>query len=194
MRKKWHVFFITGITWAGKNTLIKKLIEAKIWLEFVLSCKTRDLREWEKNGVDYYKFSKQKFKEMIASWEFLEYNFVHNQDYYGTRKADIFENGIEKGKNIIKEIDMLILPTLIETVKNRREDFSIIVLDIPISEVKTRMIARGDEVDGEDYKNRLNSAKKEKKFTYLADFLIDGSQSREAVFEEVKNIITTKIS
>ena len=99
---KGHIFFISWVAWAGKGTVIKKLLEKKLAnFELALSCKTRDFREGEQAWIDYNKLSVQEFQEAIDNNEFLEYNFVHNQNYYGTRYKDVIENGIEKWKIIL---------------------------------------------------------------------------------------------
>jgi len=184
---KWHIFFISGVVWAWKSTVMKALSNDSIKnLKFVPSVKDRKPRPWEK---DFIMVSTQKFKEMIKAWEFLEYNFVHNQNYYGTRKKDIFENGIEKWKNIIKEIDMLILPKLLEIIKDDRENFTFIFLDLPENEIKNRMLSRWEEIWNKNYENRLNSSKKERKLSHLSDYIIDATKSPEEVKEEIKKII-----
>lgn len=190
--KKGHIFFISWVTGAGKWTVIKSLLWEKVEnLEFAKSVKTRELRNWEIDWVDYIKYSKEEFEQAIKDWVFLEYNFVHNQDYYGTRKSDLFENGTEKWKKIIKEVDMLILPELMETIKSDRKYFTFIFLDLPIDEIKNRMLARWDKVWDENYKNRVESSIKEKELSYLCDYIINATKSPKEVLEELKMIISS---
>ena len=192
--KKWYVFFICWVTWSWKWTLINWLLKENIWnLEFVLSCKTREPRPGEIPGKDYVKLSFEEFKKEIEDWEFLEYNFVHNQDYYWTRKKDVIDNWIEKWKNLLKEIDMLIVPYLLENMKSLRKYFSIIYLDLPINTIRERMLSRGDSVDNKDYENRIESAQKEKNMKHLADFVVDATNSQEEILREVKEFILSKI-
>lgn len=192
--KKWYVFFICWVTWSWKWTLINGLLKENIWnLEFALSCKTREPRPGEILGKDYVKLSFEEFKKEIEDWEFLEYNFVHNQDYYWTRKKDVIDNWIEKWKNLLKEIDMLIVPHLLENMKSLRKYFSIIYLDLPINTIRERMLSRGDSVDNKDYENRIESAQKEKNMKHLADFVVDATNSQEEILREVKEFILSKI-
>lgn len=192
--KKWYVFFVCWVTWAWKWTLIKWLLEDKtLKLQFALSCKTRELRHWEKDWVDYIKLSFDEFKKQINAWEFLEYNFVHNQDYYWTRKVDIIDNWINKGKIIIKEIDMLVVPYLLEKMKDLRKYFSIIFLDLPIESIKDRMISRWEEINNKNYENRLASAKKERANIWFVDYIIDATKPQNQVLNEFKEIIKSKI-
>lgn len=193
--KKGHIFFISWVAWAWKWTVIKSLLKDKIFnLELCLSCKTREFRKWEIDGVDYIKLSVDDFKKAISSWEFLEYNFVHNQAYYWTRLKDVIDNWINLWKYIIKEMDILILPKVLDEKKISKQDFTYIFLDIPLEKIKERMILRWDNVVGIDYQNRIESAKKEKELSYLADYIIDASLIPEHTLEELKKIIVNKIN
>ena len=74
--KKWHVFFICWLSWAGKWTLIKSILADKElgFIEFVKSCKTRELRPGEVDWVDYIKLSIDDFKKMIESYMWLSHH------------------------------------------------------------------------------------------------------------------------
>lgn len=189
-----HIFFISWVAWAGKWTVIKKLLEKEIEnFELALSCKTREPREWEVLWVDYNKLSVDKFKQAIDNNEFLEYNFVHNQNYYGTRFSDVIDNGINKGKIILKEMDILALPKLMYSRHDLKNHYTYIFLDLSIDKIKERMQSRWDCVESKDFENRIMSAKKETALKNLADHVIDANQSPEKVFEEVFTIISKKI-
>jgi guanylate kinase len=192
--ERWHIFFISGVAGAGKWTVIKWLLkDDSLNLELVLSCKTREPREWEIPGLDYVKLSIPEFKKAIENNEFLEYNFVHNQAYYWTRYEDVINNWILKWKNILKEVDILILPKIFEEWKVSRDDFTYIFIDIPLEMIAERMKDRWDDIDGKDYRNRIESAKKEKLIIHLADYVIDWTKSIEEVLEEVRGIVKGKI-
>lgn len=158
-----------------------------------MSCKTREPRPGEIIWKDYIKLSKEEFQNQIKEKKFLEYNLVHNQDYYGTRKVDVIDNGILKWKNILKEIDMLIIPTILKDLDYMKDDFSIICLDLPVELVKDRMQKRWDDVEWLDYKNRIESAIEEKKYSNLCDFIVDATNSPEKVLKEVKDFIISRI-
>jgi len=191
---KWHIFFISGVAWAGKWTVIKKLLEKKIEnFELALSCKTRDFRENEKQWVDYNKLTIEEFKFSVELGEFLEYNFVHNQNYYGTRYIDVIDNGINKGKIILKEMDILALPKLMYSRHDLKNDYTYIFLDLPVHKIKERMQSRGDCVEWKDFENRIKSAKKESALKNLADHVINADQAEEKVFEDIFNIISKKL-
>lgn len=192
--KKGHIFFISWVAGAGKWTLIKQLLEKNIPnLELSISCKTRDFRAWETQGVDYHKLSVSEFQQAIENNEFLEYNFVHNQNYYGTRLADVIDNGINKWKIILTEMDILALPKLKYTHHNIRDDYTYIFLDLPVEKIKQRMKKRWDDVSGKDFENRIQSAEKEINLKNLADHVIDADRNPNQVLKDVYEIISKKI-
>lgn len=190
---KWHIFFISWFAWAGKWTVIKWLLKKEIKnLELALSTKTREPRKWEILWVDYNKLSIEEFKQSIEDWEFLEYNYIHNQAYYWTKYVDVIDNGINKWKIIIKEMDILTLPKLLKEKPEFKKNFTYIFLDIPIEKIKERMKERWDDVFWEDFENRISSAKKEKELLHFADYVIDWTKSKEEVLNEVVKIIKKK--
>ena len=69
---------------SGKSTIIKYLLEQHLNLAFSISATSRPPRGEEKNGVDYYFLSPEEFREKIANNEFLEYEEVYADRYYGT--------------------------------------------------------------------------------------------------------------
>lgn len=191
--KKWHIYFISWFAWAWKWTLIKWLLESNIDnLELSISYKTREARKWEILWVDYNKLTIEEFKLAIENKEFLEYNFVHNQAYYWTKYSDVIDNWINKWKIILKEMDILTLPKLLKERPDLRKHFTYIFLYIPIEIIKERMKKRWDDVEWEDFLNRIKSAKKEKELLYLADYIIDRTKSESEVLNEVKQIILWK--
>lgn len=193
--KRGHIFFISWVAWAWKWTVIKWLLDEKIEnLELALSCKTREPRVGETIWVDYNKLSVEEFKKSIEAGEFLEYNFVHNQSYYWTKFSDVIDNWINKWKIVIKEMDILILPKVLEERKEYRNDFTYIFLDLPIEKIKERMLDRWDDVTWIDYENRINSAEKEKALKHLADFIVDWSWTPDVTLKIIKEIINNKIN
>lgn len=193
--KKGHIFFISWVAWAWKWTVIKLLLKDNNFdLKLSLSCKTREPRIWEIPWNDYIKLSLEEFKTAIKNSEFLEYNFIHNQAYYWTRIKDVIDDWINLWNYILKEMDILILPKVLEENKISKEDFTYIFLDIPLEKIKERMALRWDDTSWVDYENRIESARKEKELSYLADHIIDASLTPENTLLELKKIISNKIN
>lgn len=92
-----HIYFIMGVSGAGKGTLIKNIKQLQIPnLHIPLSYKTRPIRETEVHGVDAYFITPEEFYAQVLNDEFLEYAKVHETDYYGTKIEDVVDNGVKK--------------------------------------------------------------------------------------------------
>lgn len=90
---------------AGKTTLVRKLIEAGLDLEFSVSACTRPKRDNEVDGVDYHFITVEDFRIKIANNEFLEWQEVYPGSYYGTLKSEV-EKIWERGKHVIFDVDV----------------------------------------------------------------------------------------
>ena len=84
------LFVISGASGVGKSTVLAKVMETRKDLTFSVSATTRAPRPGEEEGKSYYFVSKEKFLDMIANSEFLEYD-DHMDNYYGTPKAQLEE-------------------------------------------------------------------------------------------------------
>lgn len=91
---------------AGKTTLVKHLLRTRNDLAFSISCATRAPRKGEVDGVDYYFLTPKEFKQKVANNEFVEWEEVYENHYYGTLKSEI-ERIWGEGKNVIFDIDVM---------------------------------------------------------------------------------------
>lgn len=99
------LFLILGPSGSGKGTVIKYLKKEHPEYIYPISHTTREMREKEINGEVYHFISKEEFKEKINDGHFLEWAQVHEDNFYGTDKEEIFK-GLKEGKTIIREIDI----------------------------------------------------------------------------------------
>jgi len=90
---------------AGKSTIINYILKAGIPLQFSVSATSRPPRGNEKDGVEYYFLSPETFKEKIRNGDFIEYEEVYPDRFYGTLKSEVEEN-LRKGKNVILDVDV----------------------------------------------------------------------------------------
>ncbi|HMC22528.1 MAG TPA: guanylate kinase [Thermoanaerobaculia bacterium] len=101
------LFIVSGPSGAGKTTMInearKQLEPIGIKLYFSVSHTTRKPRNGEVEGKSYYFVNHERFQEMSARGEFLEWAFVHEQ-LYGTSKAEVM-NRLARGEDVILDID-----------------------------------------------------------------------------------------
>ena len=95
---------ISGPSGAGKGTIIKEVLKRKPEIIYSVSYTTRQKREGEENGKDYFFISKEKFEEMIKNGEFLEWAKVYDY-YYGTSKEFVLKR-LREGKDVILEIEI----------------------------------------------------------------------------------------
>lgn len=141
VKKQGLFMVISGPSGAGKGTICKKLIEdnPNIWLS--VSMTTREKREGESDGKDYFFVTKESFEQKIKEQAFLEYATVHSNQYYGTPKDKVFEH-LNNGEDVILEID---IQGALQIKKIYPQGLFIFVMPPTMDELKNRLIKRGTE-------------------------------------------------
>ena len=91
---------------AGKSTLVHHLLNRGFDLEFSISATSRAPRGAEKHGVDYYFLTPEEFRYKIDNQEFLEFEEVYENCYYGTLRSEV-ERITSQGKNIVFDVDVV---------------------------------------------------------------------------------------
>lgn len=88
---------------SGKTTIVKHLLGIeKLNLEFSVSATTREARGEEENGKDYYFLSLEEFKNHIKNEDFLEWEEVYRDNFYGTLKTEVRTNMVSRKKCYIR--------------------------------------------------------------------------------------------
>jgi guanylate kinase len=153
---------------AGKTSITKYLLEQDLGLEFSISACTREKRKNEKDGVDYHFLSIDDFKKRIDNDEFIEWEEVYKDNYYGTLKTEI--NRIWKsGKNVIFDVDV---EGGLSLTKYFGEKALAIFIQPPSMEaLEERLRGRGTE-DEEKIQKRLAKAEKEMSYAKWFDTII----------------------
>lgn len=92
---------------SGKSTIINWLMteHPELSLAFSISCTSRQPRGTEQNGVEYFFLTPEEFRQRIANDEFLEYEEVYEDRFYGTLKAQV-ERQLEAGQNVVFDVDV----------------------------------------------------------------------------------------
>ena len=105
MRGKLIIFSAPSGT--GKSTIISWLMKEhkELNLAFSISCTSRAPRGTEQNGVEYFFLTPEEFKQRIENDEFLEYEEVYADRFYGTLKAQV-ERQLEAGQNVVFDVDV----------------------------------------------------------------------------------------
>ena len=184
MKNQKKLIILTGPSGVGKGTVVKEILgkEKKFWLS--ISATTREPREGEKEGENYYFLNQEKFKEMIEKNLFLEWaQFAGN--YYGTPLSSVNEK-IKKGFNVLLEIE-------VEGAKQIKEKFpeslSIFLLPPDKAELERRIRNRGTEKE-EAIKKRLSRANYEISASSQFDFALINHNVDETA-EKIIELIRT---
>ena len=91
---------------SGKSTIINWLMQhPELNMAFSISCTSRAPRGTEQNGVEYFFLTPDEFRRRIAADEFLEYEEVYKDRFYGTLKAQV-ESQLAKGENVVFDVDV----------------------------------------------------------------------------------------
>ena len=99
--KKGKLIIFSAPSGSGKSTIINYLLTQNLNLAFSISATSRPPRGTEKHGVEYFFLTPEEFKQRIANNEFLEYEEVYENRFYGTLKAQV-EKQLEAGQNVVR--------------------------------------------------------------------------------------------
>ncbi len=142
---------------SGKTTLVKHLIGEIPDLRFSISACTRNKRGKEQDGIDYYFLSPEEFRRKIEQDEFVEWEEVYQDNYYGTLKSEV-ERVWNDSKHLIFDVDVIGGLNL----KNYFGDqaLSIFVMPPDLPTLEKRLRGRGTDSE-EKIITRLNKSKQE---------------------------------
>lgn len=189
--KKGKLIVFSAPSGSGKTTIVRYLLGVKeLNLEFSISATSREKRGTEIDGTDYYFLSAKAFKNKIKNDEFLEWEEVYRDNFYGTLKTEI-ERIWAKGKNVIFDID--VSGGLRIKRKYPKETLAVFVKPPSIDELKIRLKKR--KTESEDKINmRIAKASAELATAPLFDVIIENDNLEKALKESqnlIKNFINS---
>jgi guanylate kinase len=180
--QKNNLIVFTGPSGVGKGTIVKKLFQEIDGIKFSVSVTTREKRDTELEGVNYFFRTKDEFERMIADNQLLEWaEFVGN--YYGTPRKFV-EETLAAGKDVFLEIEV---QGALQIMQKFPEAITIFLMPPSFEELENRLRTRGTE-DEATLQRRLKKAQEE--MTKVGQFkyqLINDTV--DTAVEKLKNII-----
>lgn len=172
---------ISGCSGVGKGTVLGIMMDKRSDLSFSVSATTRPPRPNEVDGVHYYFITKERFEEMIAAGEFLEYD-AHAANYYGTPRAQA-EEKMSRG-HVLLDIE----PKGAEQVKKANPEAVLIFIMPPsLEELERRLRGRGDTPE-DQIQMRMKRAIWEMEQRHWYDYVVVNDDAQRCA-EEILNII-----
>lgn len=180
MSKKLIIF--SAPSGAGKTTIVKHLLSQNLGLEFSISAASREKRPREVHGRDYYFLSVEEFKAKIKNNEFIEWEEVYVNHFYGTLKSEV-DRIWSNGNSVIFDVD--VIGGL--NIKNQYKDKALAVFVMPpsLDELRNRLTLRSTE-SPENLKKRIEKAEAEISFSDRFDRLIVNDVLESALEEATK--------
>jgi guanylate kinase len=190
-KKKGKLIVFSAPSGSGKTTIVKHLLGIKdLNLEFSISATSREKRGDEIDGKDYYFLSAKAFKNKIKNDEFLEWEEVYRDNFYGTLKTEV-ERIWALGKNVIFDID--VSGGLRIKRKFPEETLAVFVKPPSIDELKIRLKKRKTE-SADKINMRVAKASAELATAPLFDVIIVNDNLEKALKEAevlVRDFITS---
>ncbi|RAJ10440.1 guanylate kinase [Chitinophaga skermanii] len=178
------IIIVTAPSGAGKTTIVKKLLAAMPNLAFSISAATRNRRENEIDGKDYYFMTPETFQEKIEANEFAEYEMVYAGKYYGTLKSEL-QRIWDDAKFPMVDIDVKGALSIKE--KYHENALTIFIQPPSIDALRERLSERGTETQA-SLDERLGKARYELSFAHEFDQIVV-NEDLETAYNEVKTLV-----
>ncbi len=184
MMSKGQLIIFSAPSGSGKSTIVQWLMKEhpELRLAFSISCTSRAPRGTEQHGVEYFFLSPDEFKKKIAAGEFLEYEEVYPDRFYGTLKTQV-ERQAEAGQNVVFDVDVVGGCNIKKFYGNRA--LSIFVQPPSIEELRRRLVGRGTDAP-EVIEQRLSKAAYELTFAPKFDHVVVNDNLQQAENETLR--------
>ena len=161
---------------AGKTTIVRHLLEKNLNLGFSVSATSRAPRPNEIDGIDYHFLSVDEFKLKIENDEFLEWEEVYKNVYYGTLKSEVEEKR-NCGQNVIFDVDVVGGLNIKKFYGN--EALAVFVQPPSVEELRNRLKNRSTETE-EKIQMRIEKAEHELSFAGRFDVIVINNELEQA--------------
>ena len=182
------VIIFSAPSGSGKSTLIDYLMKQGLNLHFSISATSRPPRGKEQDGVEYFFLSPEAFRERIAAGEFLEYQEVYTDRFYGTLKQQV-ENQLAKGENVVFDLDVKGGCNIKQFYGDRA--LSIFIQPPSIEELRRRLEGRATDTP-EVINDRIARAAYELTFAPQFDHVVvndDLEKAQQEVYQLIKTFL-----
>lgn len=169
---------------SGKSTLVQWLMaeHPELRLAFSISCTSRPPRGTERDGVEYFFLTPEDFKQKIANGEFLEYEEVYQDRFYGTLKSQV-DSQTQRGENVLFDVDVKGGCNIKEHYGSRA--MSIFIQPPSVDELRRRLLSRGTD-SAEAIEERVAKAAYELTFAPRFDHVVINDNLEEAKAEVLR--------
>lgn len=179
------VIIFSAPSGAGKSTIVNHILGLHPELEFSISATSRAPRGQEKHGVEYYFFSADEFRQMIAEGKFVEHEEVYPGSFYGTLKSEV-DRIWAKGHAIVFDIDVQGGVNLKRIFGEQA--FSVFIQAPSVDVLRERLIGRGTD-SAEAIEKRVAKAASEMEFAAGKFDHVLVNDDLETAFAEAEHII-----
>ena len=180
------VIIFSAPSGAGKSTIVNHVLGLYPELEFSISATSRAPRGQEKHGVEYYFFSADEFRQMIAQDMFVEHEEVYSGSFYGTLRSEV-ERIWAKGHTIVFDIDVQGGVNLKRIFGEQA--FSILIQAPSVEVLRSRLIGRGTDTE-EAIERRVAKAESEMEFAAGKFDYVLVNDDLQTAFAEAERIIS----
>ncbi len=177
-----NLFVVSAPSGAGKSSLVKALMELDTGVRASISHTTRAPRGQEVNGREYHFVDTQRFDEMVADNEFLEWARVHGNQYGTSRQA--VQDLLQTGQDVVLEIDY---QGALQVQQAFPQAILIFILPPSWEELRARLQRRGED-SSDTIEQRLHNAQTEMSHARKFDFVIINELFERALFD-LKTIV-----
>lgn len=178
------LIIVSAPSGAGKTSIVKHLLKEQPLLAFSVSATSRAKREGECDGKDYYFLTVDDFKQKLANDEFIEWQEVYHNQFYGTLKSEI-DRIWNEGKHVIFDVDVLGGLNLKKIFGDKA--LAVFIQPPTVEALRERLCGRGTE-DSASLKKRLDKAEYELSFADQFDTVIVNDVLKTAQKEAVEKI------
>ncbi len=179
------VIIFSAPSGAGKSTIVNHILKLHPEIEFSVSATSRAPRGEEKHGREYYFFSADEFRRMIAEDRFVEYEEVYPGSFYGTLKSEV-ERIWAKGHIIVFDIDVKGGVNIKRIFGDKA--FSVFIQAPSVEELRKRLVGRGTDC-AEAIEKRVAKAASEMEFAAGKFDYILVNDDLDKAFAEAEKVV-----